>query len=103
MEEEEEVGQHFQLSCQQLSLLTGETGQTDLFGFLLGILKPEGKKRGERRGRLLCVFSFSTLDLVLRACYTRMNAGTHEKRRESAGEWAAEWLTIRMRLSGRLL
>lgn len=56
VEEEEEEGQRFHQSSQQLWLLTGETGQADLFGFLLEILKQEGG--GKRRGRLcVCVFS----------------------------------------------
>lgn len=33
----------------------------------------------ERGGDAVCVFSFSTLDLILCARFTRMNAGTHEK------------------------
>lgn len=54
--EKEEEGQRFEQSCQRHSFLTGETGQADLFGFLLGILKTGGGKR--ERGRDGCFVCF---------------------------------------------
>lgn len=69
---------------------TGETRQPNLFCFLLEII---GKG---------AVRFFSTVDLYLRTL-THMYGWTHEKQRQTAGEWVVEWLTTRMYQSGRLL
>lgn len=68
---------------------TRETGEPDLFCFLLEI-----KGKGQ-----LCIFPLWTLFSHV----TYMYGGTHEKQTERAGEWVVEWLTIRIFQSGRLL
>lgn len=82
---------------------TRETRQPDLLFFFL---LPAGKKK--EKGRLwfsffvfFYHFVFSTVDVIF--THTYMCGGTHDRRRERAGEWVVEWLTIRMYLSGRLL
>lgn len=85
---------------------TRETSQPDLFLFFVFfcfLLERKRKKDGcdFLFSFFFYHFVFSTVDVIF--THTYMCGGTHDRRRERAGEWVVEWLTIRMYLSGRLL
>lgn len=84
---------------------TRETSQPDLFFFLF-FFASCWKEKGKRTAVIFFFFFFyhlvfSTVDVIF--THTYMCGGTHDRRRERAGEWVVGWLTIRMYLSGRLL